>query len=115
MWGEWDCCLFSNSLIQKITGEDLIPKTLTWKDEASAKKSIKKYGGTLLKSIEKACVNKGVLEVDKMFVTKGDLVVYKEKTNLVGICDGMNVLSPSTDGIEVKPTELIVKAWRING
>jgi hypothetical protein len=40
-WGTWDCCLFSNALIKDITGEDLIPKTLKWKDEESAMKSIK--------------------------------------------------------------------------
>jgi len=114
-WGSWDCCKFSNACIKKITGEDLIPKTLKWKDETSAMESIKKYGKTLLKSIDKACKSKKIAVIDKMYVSKGDLVVYKEETELVGICDGMNILSPSEDGIEVKPTELIIKAWRIDG
>ena len=114
-WGSWDCCKFSNALIKEITGEDLIPKTLKWKDETSAMESIKKYGKTLLKSIDKACKSKKIAVIDKMYVSKGDLVVYKEETELVGICDGMNILSPSEDGIEVKPTELIIKAWRIDG
>ncbi len=114
-WGTWDCCKFSNALIKEITGEDLIPKKLKWKDETSAMESIKKYGKTLLKSIDKACKSKKIAVIDKMYVSKGDLVVYKEETELVGICDGMNILSPSEDGIEVKPTELIIKAWRIDG
>jgi hypothetical protein len=54
-WGKWDCCKFSNALIKVMTGEDLIPKTLKWKDEESAMKAIKSYGGDLEGSIEKVC------------------------------------------------------------
>jgi hypothetical protein len=38
-----------------MTGKDLIPKTLKWKDEESAMKAIKSYGGDLEGSIEKVC------------------------------------------------------------
>ena len=41
-WGSWDCCKFSNALIKEITEEDLIPKTLKWKDRKTANKAIKK-------------------------------------------------------------------------
>ena len=114
-WGTWDCCLFSNALIKDITGEDLIPKTLKWKDEESAMKSIKKYGGTLLQSIEKACKSKKLTEINKNYMTKGDLVVYKEVSELVGISDGMNILTPTDDCIGVKSNVDILKVWRING
>ena len=87
-WGVWDCCKFSNSLIKEITNEDLIPKSLKWKDEKTAMQSIKKYGGTLLKSIDKACKSKKINVINKAYMTKGDLVVYKEESQLVGICDG---------------------------
>ena len=40
-WGSWDCCKFSNACIIAITGEDLIPKKLKWKNEEEAMKSIK--------------------------------------------------------------------------
>lgn len=114
-WGTWDCCKFSNALIKEITKEDLIPKSLKWKDEKSAMKAIKTYNKTLLKSIEKACESKGVKEIDKKYMTKGDLVVYKEESELVGISDGMNVLTPTDDGIGVKNNVEILKVWRING
>jgi len=114
-WGTWDCCLFSNALIKNITGEDLIPKTLKWKDEESAMKSIKKYGGTLLKSIEKACKSKKIKEIPNAYMTKGDLVVYKEESELVGISDGMNILTPTDDCIGVKSNVDILKVWRIDG
>lgn len=114
-WGSWDCCKFSNALIKKITNEDLIPKSLKWTDEKSAMKAIKTYNKTLLKSIEKACKSKGVKEIDKAYMTKGDLVVYKEESELVGISDGMNVLTPTDDGIGVKNNVTVLKVWRIDG
>lgn len=114
-WGSWDCCKFSNAVIKEITGEDLIPKTLKWNDEASAIKAIKTYNKTLLKSIKKACKAKSVKEIEKAFVSKGDLVVYKEETELVGISDGFNVLTPTDDGIGVKNNINVLKVWHING
>jgi len=114
-WGSWDCCKFSNALIKKITNEDLIPKSLKWTDEKSAMQAIKTYNKTLLKSIEKACNSKGVKEIDKAYMTKGDLVVYKEESELVGISDGMNVLTPTDDGIGVKNNVNVLKVWRIDG
>lgn len=114
-WGKWDCCKFANAMIKEITGEDLIPKTLKWNDEASALKAIKSYNKTLLKSIEKACKAKGVKQIEKVYVSKGDLVVYKEESELVGIHDGMCILSVSEDGIVTKESSLIIKAWNIDG
>lgn len=114
-WGSWDCCKFSNALIKEITGEDLIPKNLKWKDKISAMKAIKKYNKTLLKSIEKACKAKNVNEIDKAYITKGDLVVYKEESELVGISDGMNILTPTDDCVGVKNNVNILKVWRIDG
>ena len=114
-WGSWDCCKFSNALIKEITGEDLIPKNLKWKDETSAMKAIKKYNKTVLKSIEKACKAKNVNEIGKAYITKGDLVVYKEESELVGISDGMNILTPTDDCVGVKNNVNILKVWRIDG
>jgi|TARA_R110001592_G_scaffold279222_7_gene546643 hypothetical protein len=116
LWGVWDCCMFSNALIKAMTGEDLIPKTLKWKDEKTAKKAIRDYGKTILGSITKAAKSKkGIKPIDKAYMTKGDLVVFKQESQLVGICDGMSILSPSEDGIEVLQNDLAVKVWRIDG
>lgn len=114
-WGSWDCCKFSNALIKEMTGEDLIPKSLKWKDEKTAMKSIKKYGGDLLNSIKKACMSKKVNQINPAFVTKGDLVVYKEESQLVGISDGMYVLTPTDDCIGVKTNVDMLGVWRIDG
>ena len=41
-------------------------------------KAIASYGGDLETSIEKACNAKGVGEIEKAFMTCGDLVVYEQ-------------------------------------
>jgi len=114
-WGKNDCCKFSNALIKQITGEDLIPKKLKWKDEESAMKAIKSYGGDLEKSIEKACNAKSVGEIDKAFMTCGDLVIYEQNgSSLVGMCNGFGILTPTDDGIGVVNSELAYRVWRFD-
>jgi hypothetical protein len=113
-WGKWDCCIFSDSAIKAMTGKTVIPKELKWKNEKEAKKAIKSYGGsTLLKAMIKACKAKKLKEVDVAYVRKGDLVVYKEESQLVGISTGYNIVSPSGDGLAFKNNDLAIKAWRI--
>ena len=114
-WGQNDCCKFSNAIIKQITGEDLIPKTLKWKDEASAMKAIASYGGDLETSIEKACNEKDVSEIDKAFMTCGDLVLYAQADSyLVGMCNGFGILTPTDDGIGVIDCQLAYRVWRFD-
>lgn len=117
-WGSWDCCIFSNEMIKAITGESVIPKSWKWKNEKEAMASIKKHGKGkgLAHAIDLATKNiKGIKEIGKAFVTKGDLVVYKEESELCGIHDGYAVLTPTDDAIGVKQDVNIVKVWRIDG
>ena len=115
VWGKWDCCLFSDACIKAMTGETLIPKQLKWHNKETAMKSIKDYGKTLKGSITKACKEKKIETIDANYITTGDLVVYKEETELVGISDGFNILAPSEEGIATKDHSLILKVWRISG
>lgn len=114
-WGKNDCCKFSNALIKQITGKDLIPKKLKWHDEESAMKAIASYGGDIETSIEKACNEKGVGEIDKAFMTCGDLVVYEQNSSsLVGMCNGFGILTPTDDGINVVANSLALRVWRFD-
>ena len=115
IWGKWDCCMFSDACIKEMTGENLIPKKLKWTDEKSAMQAIKDYGGTLAKSIDKAAKAKKLKSVKPVFLQCGDLVIWKEETEMCGMYDGQAILCPSENGIEVKPTNLAIKGWRING
>lgn len=114
-WGSWDCCRFSNGAIKAMTGKTMIPSEVKWTSKVSALKAIKKYGGNLIKSIEKACKNKGLKEINPAYMTAGDLVVYDGTDINVGICDGVNIVCVTDDGFTVLPNEKAIKVWRIDG
>jgi len=111
-YGSWDCCLFSDAYLKAITGQSIIPKTLKWKDEETAYKAIKKYNGTLGASVSKACKKAGMQKIKPAFVQKGDLVIYKEENELVGIFDGLAVLTPTDESLGVKQNVSIKEVWR---
>lgn len=113
-WGKWDCCKFSNACIESMTGESLIPKDLTWKNEKTAMEAIAKYG-TLNKALTTICKDAGLKTIKPLMITTGDLVLYKEESELVGMSDGFNIVGPTDDGLGFKSHDLIVKAWRIDG
>ena len=113
-WGKWDCCIFANACLKVICGQDVIPKTLKWKDEKSAFKAIKDYGGTLDNALEKAALAAGMEPVEVHFVTTGDLVVVMDENKPVaGISDGSRVMSPSDGGYAFSLPSTIEKAWRV--
>ena len=98
-----------------MTGKSLIPKSLKWKDEETAMKSIKEYGGTLGKSLDKAAKAQNLTKIKPVFLQCGDLVIWKEESEMCGIYNGTNILCPSDDGLAVKSTELALRGWRIDG
>ena len=114
-WGKWDCCKFSDGCIKAMTGKSLIPKELKWKNEESAKEAIKSYGGTLGKSLDKAAKAGNLTKIKPNFLQAGDLVIWKEDTEMCGIYNGNAILCPGDGGLEVKPTEMAVRGWRIDG
>lgn len=114
-WGVWDCCKFADACLVAISDKkSYIPKELQWTDEKSAIKSIKDYGGNLNKSIAKAFKNK-LEQVDVMSLTKGDLVVFKEESQLVGMTDGVKIIGPTEGGLAFKkPSDVeILSVWRL--
>ena len=107
-WGEWDCVSFANAAIKAITGEEIMPKTLQWHDEESAKIAIKEYGGTLTRCVKKAALLKGLVRRQPEEAQKGDIVIITENKNrMVGICDGYAVVCPSDEGHSLKPKSSI--------
>lgn len=115
-WGEWDCVKFADAAFKAMTGNDLIPSELNWHDEESAQKAIKSYGNTLLKSMEKGTKLKGLSVIDKQYITKGDIVVFKvEGKQVTGVCDGYAIISPSDGGFTFRENDLAIKVFRING
>ncbi len=122
-WGSWDCILFSNKMVEYMSGESLLPKKWrTWKNKEEALQQIIKLskGKGLAKGIENAmALTKGWSKVKLTHLQKGDVVVYKEETELCGIYDGYACLGPTK---RVKGNSIIAKtncdirnAWRLDG
>lgn len=113
-WGEWDCCSFSDAAIKAMTGEHIIPKALKWKDKKTAIQTIRKYGGSVVESIDKAAKAKNLRPIPPSFITTGDLVVFKSNDkHVVGVSDGYYILAPGEDGLECCDNTLAVRVWRI--
>jgi len=113
-WGEWDCCLFSDAAIKAMTGENITPKTLKWKDKKTAIEAIRKYGGSVVESIERAAKAKKLQRIPPSFITTGDLAVFtRDGKDLVGISDGYHILAPGDEGIGCSDHELALRVWRI--
>ena len=48
-------------------------------------------------------------------MTCGDLVVYEQNgSNLVGMCNGFGILTPTDDGIAVLDCDLAYRVWRFD-
>ena len=114
VWGQWDCCLFSDACIKAMTGQSLIPKELHWVDKESALETIRDYGITLINSIRKACEQKNLEKIHPSFLQKGDLVIIQQETQVCGIYDGSKTIGPSTDGISAISGNRIIEGWRIS-
>jgi hypothetical protein len=113
-WGNWDCCLATNAAIKAMTGRDLIPKELSWSDKKTALKSISTYGNTLLACMDKACSIQGIEELALPYLGVGDFAVFEQNgREIVGICDGTNLLGVGDNGWQTEPNDAAVKAWRI--
>ena len=118
-WGKWDCILFTNAMIKKLSNENLLPKEWKWKDKKEAMQCIDKYGkGKGLAAAIDNAVKKveGIKKIDQMFMSKGDFLVYKEETELSGVFDGAKILGPSDEGLITKcPLTVDIKSvWSIN-
>lgn len=116
VWGEWDCCKFTDAAVQAITGERLIPSHLDWNDEPSALQVIENYEKTLTRGVAKAAKAAGLQTVHPADVQKGDVVIVKEMGGRVaGICDGYAILCPSDDGYTYRSKDQAHRVFRING
>jgi len=114
-WGKWDCCIFANACVKAMTGKSLIPSSLKWTDEKSAKKAIKDYGKTLRGALDKACKAKKVKQIKPYMISKGDLVIFlQNKDQVVGISDGYSIHGPTDDGLTARGNDQAKYVWRID-
>ena len=59
---------------------------------------------------------KGLSVIDKQYIAKGDIVVFKvDDKQVTGVCDGYAIISPSDGGFTFRNNDLAIKVFRING
>ena len=117
-WGKWDCCIFADEALYRITKKRVIPKAISgWETEADARRTIKKYGNTLANSLNKAAIASGMKEIELFYMTAGDLVCLRSEdgNELAAICDGQWLFIPTDDGLVNKPKSMALRAWRVSG
>lgn len=114
-WGKWDCCRFVNSFIELVTGCSAIPNGIKWSNEKSALEAISKLGKNFPETISNVFKNLNYRTINSAFLQAGDIVLIKEQDFALGIYDGMDIRCVSDDGLTIKPINLFIKAWRING
>ena len=115
-WGKWDCCIFADEALYRISGNRVIPDEIKgWETEEEAQKTIKAYGKTLCNSLNKAAKKEGMKEIDLPYLSTGDLVLMKteEGGEIAGICDGNWLFAPTDDGLTNKRLDMALRAWRI--
>jgi len=113
-WGDWDCIIFANGALKAISGANVMPSELEWRNEQEAIEAIHAYGRTFANSIKMACKNAGLERIDVQQITAGDLCIYmNDNEELCGICDGFALISPSDNGYAFNKCDTARLAWRI--
>ena len=115
-WGKWDCCIFADEALYRISGKRVIPDGIKgWATEEEAQKTIKAYGKTLGNSLNKAAKKAGMKEIDLPYLSTGDLVLMKTEVGgeIAGICVGHWLFAPTDDGLTNKRLDMALRAWRI--
>ena len=121
-WGEHDCCVFSASCVEAITGIDHMASFHgAYNDEESAKNTLKTKGAkTLFRTLQKFFG----ASVHPAFAQRGDLVYRREGgIPAVGVClgefsafVGVNEATDGTieaDGLVMVKTVSCIKAFRV--
>ena len=108
-WGLHDCVTFILGAIDAQRGVQTgIEKYITWKSEEESDALLKLYGDTLADVMQNVCGGIGVVEVDKAFAQKGDIVIYIGIAGQTcGVCIGNKIAVPGTLGLIYLPMKNI--------
>lgn len=114
-WGEHDCCLAACDAVLEVTGFDLAKDFRgRYNDEAGVKELIRKDYGTLENLCKTVAKKAGLLEIDPMKSSRGDLSLCNLALGpTLGICIGKAVMLPSSRRAIFVPLTKIIRAWRV--
>jgi len=110
--GTWDCLRFSCNCIEAMTGVNYWPRFEGYTTRREALVTILKIAPTLADAVTK------VLSVDPQsmdFAGRGDLVIYHDGEDHLGICTGpaVAVLGPDSLAFVHRADARLLQCWRI--
>lgn len=116
-WGSNDCCTFAAAAVEAITGSNPMASMEPYGIEAGAKRKalrrlfrrIDKAGGLQALVVEFL----GASILPRMAGVGDVVVVMNAGSELVGICNGINVMAPGKNGMVTLSIDAAVAAWRI--
>lgn len=113
-WKNWNCCNFVDGYIRAVSDYKLIPNNISWSNKKTALEAIRGLGDSFLDAVTHALSLQNISEINKNYIGVGDIVFFKEKDHLLGVCDGSNIIAVSDDGLVTKPMDRAIKVWRID-
>lgn len=112
-WGIHDCVTCAASLVQVITGQDLIADFRgRYRTEKGALNALKKAG---FESLEQAVTSKLTPAENINELVRGDVVLCGDDTGkrMLGVKAGTVAVSPGTHGLNHIPPDQWVKGWKV--
>lgn len=108
-WGSNDCCTFAAACIAAITGTNPMADVRPYNTERAAARLISKGGGLLALATSFLGAS-----VSPLRAGVGDVVlVTNEGREMLGICNGVNVVAPGEFGMVALGMQAAVAAWKI--
>lgn len=110
-WGSNDCVAFAADCVAAMHGKDSMAEFRTERRCARQAQQQLAEGGGLDAGLARA----GLEEVPPAFAQVGDLVLLRlgPRRRVLGVCNGLEALSPARRGLGQAPMANAVQAWRV--
>lgn len=108
-WGSHDCCTFAAGAVEAMTGSNPMAVLPRYDTEHAALRIIVE-GGDLRRLVSSILGE----PVRPAFAAMGDVVLLSnEGRELLGICNGVNAIAASQDGVAALEMSAAIEAWKI--
>jgi hypothetical protein len=116
-WGSNDCCVFASASVEAITGTNPMASFEAYGAELGPKRQalkrlLRRIGKTGdLRTLATAYLG---APVSPLMAGVGDVVlVFNEGREMLGVCNGVNVIAPGQSGIVALGMDAATAAWKI--
>lgn len=108
-WGSNDCCTFAAAAVEALTGVDPMASVPPYATAIEAARLVEEGGG-----LERLAGSFLGASVSPAMAAVGDIVlVTNAGRQMLGVCNGTNVLAPGEAGMAVLGMETALAAWKI--